>query len=71
MITKRRPTGVEVMQGGALLMAVGLLTMGIAGGEAVGQANLTGTGPALLTFAGCALFVIGGWIDRTGDRQRR
>lgn len=64
MRTLRRPTGIGIMQGGSLLMAAGLLTMGITGREVMSQASFAGTAGGLLTFAGCALFVLGGWIDR-------
>lgn len=59
------------MQGGSLLMAVGLLTMGIAGREVTSEGSLAGTAGGLMTFAGCALFVLGGWIERQSEHQRR
>lgn len=69
MRTLRRPTGIAIMQGGSLLMAAGLLTMGIGGREAVDETTSAGIAAALLTAAGCALFVIGGWIERQSERR--
>lgn len=71
MGTMRRPTGTGIMQGGSLLMAAGLLVLGLGGRQAIDEASSVGTAAALLTVAGCALFVLGGWIDRQAERHRR